>query len=74
MYRERIWTCKITGRANLTYEEGMLLHMRNSTFPFVSYPYSHVSALLSEKKASAMTEQFPETYVKPFLQLIQGSK
>eukprot|EP00898_Chlorokybus_atmophyticus_P006517 jgi/Chlat1/6867/Chrsp51S09106 len=47
LYRQRIWTCRVTGKTNLTYEE----------------------ALVSENKAAAKIQQFPQEYIAPVLQL-----
>ena len=28
MYRQRVWTCKVTGKTNLTYEEALVSEQR----------------------------------------------
>lgn len=28
LYRQRVWTCKVTGKANLTYEEALVSERR----------------------------------------------
>ncbi|CAK9161959.1 unnamed protein product [Ilex paraguariensis] len=52
LYRQRVWTCKVTGKGNLTYEE----------------------ALVCERRATEMVQQFPKELVAPVLHDVQFSK
>ncbi|KAL3528188.1 hypothetical protein ACH5RR_012844 [Cinchona calisaya] len=74
-YRRRVWTCKVTGRGNLTYEEA-LISERNAIQKVQQIPKELIPLVLSDVQFSMLTlKDLVNSIAEKFQgQLLEGSE
>lgn len=54
LYRQRVWTCKVTAKTNLTYEEALVSEL-NATEKIQKFPYELIPSVLQTVQFSMLS-------------------